>query len=102
MNGTLSATTPGGKITNGNLSSASGQIQLLTAATVSAATTPIRNLGYFGDVATTSVMENGQIEVELAGSIVLPPGTFVCLVGLGTTPANFSVVAGATWIEIPA
>lgn len=102
VNGTLSATTPGGKITNGNLSSASGQVQLLTAATISSASTPIRNLGYLGDVATTSVMENGQIEVELAGSIVLPPGAFVCLIGLGATPANFSVVAGATWIEIPA
>lgn len=102
VNGTLSATTPGGKITNGNLSATSGSVQLLTAATVSAAVTPIRNLGYFGDVATTSVMINGQIEVELAGSIVLAPGSFVTLIGLGTTPANFSVVAGATWLEIPA
>jgi hypothetical protein len=102
VGGTLSSTTPGGNTVNaliGSTKAPSGS--LLTAATISAASKPIRNLGYLGDVATTSVMLNGQIEDPIDGAIIVGPGGFVTLNGLGTTPGNFSVAASLTWAELP-
>ena len=102
VGGTLSTVTAGGNIVNSLIGSSRAPSGIVyTVATISAACKAFRNLAYVGDVATTSVMVNGQIEVDLAGSVIIGPGGFVTLIGVGTTPANFSVTASATWAELP-
>lgn len=76
----------------------------VTAGTIVGTPVAIRNIGWINNDSVTTqtfFMLGGVMKDETAGTIVIAPGGFVNLVGIGGTPANFSVTMTATWAELP-
>lgn len=78
--------------------------KLYSAATLTTAPTIVRIVGNWqSTVLTTSggaTATANLIKDEIAGVVILQPGTVVCLAGIGTV-ADATVAASITWAEIP-
>jgi hypothetical protein len=76
----------------------------VTVGTVVGTPVPFRNLGWVSNNSVTTqtfFMLGGIMKDEIAGTVVIAPGGFVNLIGVGGTPANFSVTLTMTWVELP-
>lgn len=98
------ATTPTGTTAierqgNLNLGGAAGAVLAYKAATLTAAGTSFRILtGNTAAIATTGIT---RINVDLAGSVIVPPGYWVALAALGAASAASAVGSSIIYAEIP-
>jgi hypothetical protein len=69
-------------------------------ATLASVPTAIRQLAaLYGDLAASDVFATPHDDI--AGAIILQPGTALAIFGLGGTPADVSIQPSITWMEIP-
>lgn len=93
------ATTPGNAASNALVGSGVVSIaKLFTAGTLVGAPT-IPGVLFGGAYLDLAAGDAISIDNELAGSIVIQPGSGVCIVSSGTLTAN--LVASVTWAELP-
>lgn len=69
--------------------------------TLPVAPTLLRSLYALDAVTTTTATYNQPIDIELAGDIVLAPGSTVSFQAIGGTAGTGTFVFGLSWAEIP-
>jgi hypothetical protein len=74
-------------------------IQYVTGTTVGAVTVPIRNLcSFYTDLVAGDMVSYSS--TDLAGSIIIPPGSGIQLIAVGGTVADLTASVSMTWAEI--